>query len=166
MLSAAEQCLEKIATAARKTADLFLTLQDAFYAYCDLHIAKEHLYIQICKSMVVAALFGKSFRNKCLKKSLFPAWPAPWPPACGGGVGPAPRKNVTASYSGSMGNQIQAETLPRLSQTGEGFLPEFHFRLKMVRDCADSLGMSSGARESSCHHHIGNPAPRHDPTSF
>ena len=30
--------------------------------------------------------------------------------------------------------QIQGETLPRLSQAGEGFLPEFDFRLIMVRD--------------------------------
>ena len=111
MSSAAEQCLKNIATAARKTADLFRTLQDVLYAYCDLHIAKEHLYIQICKSMVVAALFGKSFRNNCFKNAPFPTWPAPWPPACGGGVGAAPRKNFTAFYSDSMGNQIQGETL-------------------------------------------------------
>ena len=44
------------------------------------------------------------------------------------------RRNFAAFYSDFVANQIQGETLPRLSQTGEGFLPEFHYRLKMVRD--------------------------------
>ena len=42
-------------------------------------------------------------------------------------------------------NQIQGETLPRLSQAGESFLPEFDFRAKIAPDSADVLRISCGA---------------------
>ena len=43
------------------------------------------------------------------------------------------RQNFAAFSSDLKGNQIQGETLPRLSQAGEGFLPEFDFQLKIVK---------------------------------
>ena len=42
-------------------------------------------------------------------------------------------------------NQIQGETLPRLSQAGESFPPEFDFREKIAPDGADVLRRSRGA---------------------
>ena len=45
------------------------------------------------------------------------------------------RRNFAAFYSDFVANQIQGETLPRLSQAGEGFLPEFDFQLKILKNC-------------------------------
>ena len=50
------------------------------------------------------------------------------------------RRNFAAFYADFVANQIQGETLPRLSQAGEGFLPEFDFQLNMDRySCALAL---------------------------
>ena len=44
------------------------------------------------------------------------------------------RRNFAAFSVDFVANQIQGETLRRLSQAGEGFLPEFDFQLKMVHN--------------------------------